>query len=118
MLARILVKRLILSTALLGSLVMLAGATPAKANDHGRSPQFSFSLGIGNGRSRYGNQGFYGNQNRYYDNSYRDYDRYRSFNRDADRNLRRGHDGNWNRNSRFDNNRNGERDRSLRWGRR
>ena len=118
MLGRTLVKRFILSAALLGSLVMLAGATTAKANDHGGSPQFSFSLSTGNGHSGYGSNGFYGSRNRYDNNSYRDYDRYRSFTRDADRDFRGGNDQNWNRNSRFDNDRDGESERNSGWGRR
>jgi hypothetical protein len=118
MLGRTLVKRFVLSAALLGSLLMLAGATTAKANDHGGSAQFSSSLSIGNGRSGYGNDSFYGSRNRYDNNNYRDYDRYRSFTRDADRDFRGENNRDWNRNSRFDNDRDRESDRSSGWGRR
>ena len=110
MLGKTLVKRFILSAALLGSFLMLAGATSAKADDHGGRQQFGFSLSIGNGRGGYGNNSFYGN--RYDNNSYRDYDRYRSFSWDADRDFRQGNDRSWNRDSKFDNDRNGKSERS------
>jgi hypothetical protein len=118
MLGSRLAKRLILSVALLGSLVMVAGATNAKANDHGSSSQFSFSLGIGNGRSWYGNNSFYESRDRYENNRYQDYDRSRSLTRDADRDFRGGNDRDGNRNSWSDNNRNRESDRGSSWGRR
>jgi hypothetical protein len=117
MLGRTLVKRFILSAALLGSLVILAGATTAKANDHGGSTQSTFSLNVGNSRSGYANNSFYGSRNRY-DSNYRDYARYRRFTGDADRDFRGGNDQNWNRTSRFDNDRDGKSDRSSGWGRR
>jgi len=115
MMGMTLVKRGILSAALLGSLVMFAGATAAKANDRGPTSQFSFSLGIGNGNSGYGHNGFYGGT-RYDNNNYRDYDR--SFTRDARRDSREREDRNGNHNSWFDNDRNRESDRGSGWGRR
>jgi hypothetical protein len=114
MLGRTLVKRFILSAALLGSLVMLAGATTAKANDHGGRPQFTSSLSTGNAHSGYGNNSFYVSRNQYDNNNYRDHDRYRSFISDADRDFRGGNV----RNSRFDSDRDGESDRNSGWGRR
>jgi hypothetical protein len=106
-----LVKRSILSAALLGSFLMLAGATTAKADDHGGSTQSSFSLNVGNSRSGYANDSFYESRNRYDNNNHRDYDRYRNFTGDADRDFRGGNDRNWNRNSRFDNDRDRKSDR-------
>ena len=117
MLGRTLVKRFILSAALLGSLGMLAGATTAKANDHGGTTQSSFSLSVSNGRSGYENNNFYGSLSHYENNNHRDYD-YRSFTRNADRDFRGGNDRNWNRDSRFDNDRDGKSDRNSGWGRR
>ena len=117
MLRRTLVKRFILGAALLSTLMMLAGTTTAKANDHGRSTQSSFSLSVGNSRSGYGNNNFYGSLSHYDNNNHRDYD-YRSFTRDTDRDFRGGTDRNWSRNSRFDNDRDGESDRSSGWWRR